>query len=99
MAFDWHAYVELAVFLQQQAGSAATPESFLRSALGRAYYGAFCHARNYARDWLGFQPRHDGDDHGRLREHLKRRRRRAVSDKLHRLREWRNESDYQDELV
>jgi hypothetical protein len=99
MAFDWKEFVELAVSLQQQAGNAADQESALRTALSRAYYGAFCYARNYARDWLGFHPRYDGDDHGRLREHLKRRRRRAVSDKLHRLREWRNESDYQDELT
>ena len=30
---------------------------------------------------------------------LKRKRRRGVSDKLHRLREWRNESDYEDQLT
>jgi hypothetical protein len=99
MPFDWKEYVELAQFLQQQAGSAANKEAALRSALSRAYFGAFCYARNYARDWLGFQPRYDGDDHGRLREHLKRKRRRGVSDKLQRLREWRNDSDYQDQLT
>jgi len=99
MAFDWSGYVQLALFLQERADSAADPEGFLRSAISRAYYGAFCYARNYARDWLGFEPRYDGDDHGRLREHLKRRRRRGVSDKLHRLREWRNACDYQDELA
>jgi hypothetical protein len=99
MAFDWKEYVALALSLQQQAGTAGNPEAVLRSALSRVYYGAFCYARNYARDWLRFRPRYDGDDHGRLREHLKRTRRRAVSDKLQRLREWRNESDYQDQLA
>ena len=98
MPFDWKEYLVLARSLQLQAGSAGNPEAFLRSALSRAYYGAFCYARNYARDWLGFQPRNDADDHGRLREHLKQKRRRAVADKLQRLREWRNECDYHDQL-
>jgi hypothetical protein len=82
MPFDWKEYLALARALQQQAGSAPNPEAVFRSALSRAYYGAFCYARNYARDWLGFHPRNDADDHGRLREHLKQRRRRSVADKL-----------------
>jgi hypothetical protein len=99
MPFDWKEYLDLAVFLQKQAGGAASAEALLRSAISRAYYGAFCHCRNYARDWLGFHPRNDADDHGRLREWLKQRRRRGVSDRLHRLREWRNECDYYDQLT
>jgi hypothetical protein len=98
MPFDWKAYIELARLLQQQASNAAYSEAYWRSALSRAYYGAFCYARNYARDWLGFRPRNDADDHGRLREHLKQKRRRGVADRLQRLREWRNECDYYDQL-
>jgi hypothetical protein len=97
MPFDWKMYVELSHFLQQQTGF-GDREALLRSALSRAYYGAFCYARNYARDWLGFQPRYEGEDHGRLRAHLKKRKRWRVSEKLERLRDWRNECDYQDEL-
>ena len=67
MAFDWKEYVELSRFLQRQTGSGVSPEAILRSALSRAYDGAFGHARNYARDWLGFKPRYEGEDHGRLR--------------------------------
>ena len=54
--------------------------------------------RNYARDHKGFVPREDADDHGRLRAHPKQGKLKGVSDKLERLREWRNECDYRDQL-
>ena len=98
MAFDWHRLLELARFLQQNADAVQPDEAVLRTVLSRAYYGAFCHARNYARDYLGFTPRNDPDDHGRLRAHLRSRRRKGDADRLDRLRQWRNESDYADEL-
>ena len=96
--FDWKHYFELAQLLQQEAEKTDNPQPFLRTSLSRLYYAAFCYARNYARDWLEFQPRNNGEDHGRLRDHLKMRRRRGTSDKLQRLREWRNECDYHDQL-
>jgi len=96
--FEWKLYLELSQFLQQESAKSDNPEPFLRTALSRAYYGTFCYARNYARDWLQFQPRYDGEDHGRLRDHLRKKRRRGTSDKLQRLREWRNECDYHDQL-
>src|SRR5258707_7165561 len=94
MPFDWKTFIELAQFLQEQAETTANPEALLRTALSRAYYGTFCYVRNHARDRLGFHPRDDGDDHGRLRAYLKNGKMRGVSDKLQRLREWRNECDY-----
>ena len=96
MAFDWKAFLALARDLQTQARGAANPESLLRTALSRAYYAAFCHSRNYAQAWLQFAARDDADDHGRLRAHLKTKKRRGVSERLDRLRQWRNESDYHD---
>lgn len=41
MSFDWKGYVHLAEELQKR-----TEESYLRSSISRAYYGAFCIARN-----------------------------------------------------
>ncbi len=99
MPFDWKQFLELAHDLEHQSAGSPHAETLLRSSLSRAYYAAFCYARNYSRDWLGFQPRNDADDHGRLREHLKRSRRRGIADRLQRLREWRNESDYLDQLT
>jgi hypothetical protein len=99
MAFEWKEYVELARFLQQQIGNSPNKEAVFRSAMSRAYYGAFCYVRNFARDRLGFKTRNDADDHGRLRERLKKGKMRGISDKLQRLREWRNECDYHDQLT
>jgi hypothetical protein len=98
MAFDWKTYLLVSRFLEQHAANASNREAFLRSAVSRAYYGAFCYVRNYARDRLGFQPRNNADDHGRLRVRLKKGKLRCISDKLERLREWRNGCDYEDNL-
>lgn len=97
MPSDWKAFIELARSLQQQAVGETDPEALLRTAVSRAYYGAFCLVRNHARDQLGFEPRNDADDHGRLRAHL-RGKRRQIAQRLDRLRQWRNESDYADQL-
>lgn len=97
MPFDWKAFIELARSLQHQAAGASDAEALLRTAVSRAYYGAFCFVRNHARDQLGFSPRNDADDHGRLRAHL-RGKRRQIAQRLDRLRQWRNESDYADQL-
>ncbi|HEV2947576.1 MAG TPA: hypothetical protein VGX70_09385 [Gemmataceae bacterium] len=99
MGFDWKLFVAVSRFQYSQAVNSGIGEAFLRSALSRAYYGAFCYSRNYARDWLGFIPRYDAEDHGRLRAHLKKSKRWKVSEKLERLRDWRNECDYKDELT
>ncbi len=102
MPFDWKALIDLAREWQRSVTGVtevAKADAVLRSALSRIYFGVFCHARNYARDWLGFQLRVDSDDHGRLRAHLKSRRRAGDSDRLDRLRRWRNECDYADELT
>ena len=101
MAFDWREYLDLARFLQSQASSHFTQEAGLRSAVSRTYYAAYGHALRYASDYLGFVPRRPEDraqDHGRLRAHLKRRRRGQVADTLSDLRDWRNECDYADDL-
>jgi len=97
MAFEWKAFLDLAHELHARARGATNPEAFLRTALSRAYYAAFCYARNYARDFLRFDPRDDPDDHGRLRNHLRSKKRGGTATRLDRLRQWRNESDYHDE--
>jgi len=48
-------------------------------------------------DQLGFVPKNDADDHGRLRAHV-RGKRLLLAQRLDRLRQWRNESDYADQL-
>ena len=98
MPFDWKQYLELARELVRlsESSDAGQNEAMLRSVVSRAYYAAFCHARNYSRDWLNFQPNNTADDHGRLRAFLKTGKRRGVAVKLDQLRQWRNEADYSD---
>lgn len=98
MPFDWKGFLALAQNLKHQAAASPEPEPFLRSAVSRAYFGAYCHARNYAKDFLGFDPREDADDHGRLRAHLKGKRRVGDANRLDQLRQLRNLADYVNEL-
>ena len=98
MPLDWNEFADLARVLEQQVKNAVHPEAYYRSAVSRAYFGAFGHAVNYGENFLQFAPRELVEDHGRLREHLKRRRRKGDSDRLEQLRQWRNEADYLNEL-
>ena len=99
MAFEWHQFLDVARKLQQEAVSSKNDtEAFQRSAVGRAYYAAFCHARNYAVRYLGYDIKGFGDHHGAVRAHLKKRRRNGDAARLDMLRQWRNEADYADDL-
>lgn len=57
MTFDWSGYFDLARELAviNTNDSAKTVEAKLRSSISRAYYAAFCLARNYLRDDLGYR--------------------------------------------
>lgn len=98
MPFDWQDYLDIAFALQQQAAAGLPREAALRSAISRAYYAAFCHARNYAHERHGLQLRYTADDHGLVKKHFMTRRARTVADRLDWLRIVRNKCDYQDAL-
>jgi len=98
MAFDWKSLVEVAKELNKHAGASGHPEAFYRSALSRAYFGAYGYAREYAYKFLGFVPREASEDHGRLRAHLQRKRRAGDADRVGILRQLRNEADYESAL-
>src|SRR5262245_23556497 len=97
MAFSWHEYLVLARWLLANPPPGVSEEAVQRAAISRAYYAAFGHALNYAVAYLGFQPRDNENDHGRLRQHLKNRKRKRVAECLGRLRDWRNPCDYENE--
>jgi hypothetical protein len=101
MRFDWREYLAVARFLNGQTSPGFSPEAGLRTIIGRAYYAAYGHALRYACDYLGFIPRQRIEertqDHGRLRAHLRQRRRARVSDRLRDLRDWRTLCDYDDD--
>ena len=98
MPFDWETYLRLAEFLNQ-GGFEFSDEAAYRCAASRAYFAAFCHARNFARDRQRFQPMEEAEDHGRLRAHFRLRNMRHISEDLDELRQHRNVCDYQDEVA
>jgi hypothetical protein len=99
--FDWREYLEVARFLRGQAGAGFSEEAGQRALISRAYYAAYGYALRYACDNLGFVPgrrlEDRTQDHGRLRAHLRQRRRAFVASKLERLRDWRNVCDYDED--
>ncbi len=98
VGFDWWEFLELAQHLQGQSGPRYSVEASNRSAVSRAYYAAFCSARNFAQEQQGFQVTHTAKDHARLVEHFKQQGGQWIrlAATLERLRRWRNECDYQD---
>jgi len=94
MSFDWSQYLDVARSLVGQ-GSKPIQEAAYRCAVSRAYYAAFCHARNYARDRHGFRPTRK-DAHRRVRKHFHNRGMSHIADKLLDLSRWRNDCDYED---
>jgi hypothetical protein len=99
MTFDWKEYFALAVFLENQAGAGFTVEATTRCAVSRAYYAAFCYARNYAEAKLGYVRLKGGQDHRGVREHYKKRGMYPIANKLGTLYRWRGDCDYEDEMI
>ena len=101
--FDWRDYLALANDLgsgvQGRIVPIQTSEATDRCAVSRAYYAAFCHARNYAAAHLGFVPTNTGADHWLLRQHLERRGRKPIANRLRRLHTWRKRCDYDNVVV
>ena len=98
MAFDWKEFLKLARFLSGESDVRYSREGAYRSAVSRAYFAAFCYARNYARDNQGFVPTGKWEDHGRLRRHFQDIGRIDIAFCLDDLRQWRNACDYHDEV-
>ena len=96
MAFSWAEFLELAEFLAGNQASPPTSEAASRTAVSRAYYAAFCHARHYARSQLGYRPAGTAADHTTLRRHLGVHGQFRIARRLDNLRTWRNLCDYED---
>jgi uncharacterized protein (UPF0332 family) len=102
MMFDWSDYLDLAKELAGRMASHATEEAKLRSSVSRAYYAAFCKARNYLRDIEGRSIPSTGDAHVFVRDefrHSADRLRRKIGNNLNRLRIDRNKVDYDDSVT
>ena len=100
MKFDWKEYLEIAERLHQEGGEAQE-----RAAIGRAYYAAFCSARNWLKNdetieitrstshatiWKYFSP--EGEKHTP-------RQKKQIARLGDNLRECRNAADYDNEMI
>ncbi len=100
MTFSWAQFVEIAEYLKNQGDAdEALQEAAYRCSVSRAYYGAYRHAENYAKDTGHYIPRNIGTDHGTLRTWFEGRNMREVSRRLRRLHQWRKECDYNEPLL
>lgn len=107
MPFDWNQYLILAKSLSGDDDAMCNDESYDRSAVSRAYYAAFCLARNYARDHYSYHPRYTAEDHIEVRKYyaslvnqltgILRGKILMIPSQLENLRLWRNNCDYKDE--
>jgi|WetSurMetagenome_2_1015567.scaffolds.fasta_scaffold627783_2 uncharacterized protein (UPF0332 family) len=97
MPFEWAHFLDIAKYLFNQAHENAIIQTnaAYRSAISRAYYAAFGHAKVFAMDVMGFAPTGNEDDHLLLRDHFKDNQMPEIARKLHQLRQWRNQSDYE----
>lgn len=95
MCFDWREYFNLARCLQCKGWFTYSDEAAYRCAVSRAYYAAFCHPRNYARDNHQFTPMRTGKDHKKVRDHFQDRNP-PIATKLSRLQLLRGQCDYDD---
>ena len=101
MSFDWTEYLNLAETLVREKAIFTNEEACLRAAISRAYYSAFCAARNRARDLDGLAVTNATADHGLVKQHYQAatdRRRKKIGTWLDRLRLNRNHVDYEDSV-
>jgi len=97
MQFQWSHFIDIAAFLFNHADDTTIPrEAAYRSAISRAYYAAFCHAKWYAKEHCSFEPADNEEDHRDLRNYFKNHGKKELARHLTQLRQWRNESDYDD---
>jgi hypothetical protein len=98
MPFPWKELVELARDLQHRAAAAPGSEALFRSAINRAYFGAFGQALTYAAEKHGFHPTATADDHAKLIKHFRDRPKfTGVYQRLQSIRVSRCVADYEDD--
>jgi hypothetical protein len=101
MSFPWIDYLTVAEALIQARNTFAPAEARYRVAISRAYYAAYCAARNHARDTESYVPVPTGRDHGLVAEYYLAgisRAHRQIGQTLQRLLLERHRADYDDDM-
>ncbi len=98
MPFNWKEYLDISRYLCGDYSVAITREGSLRAAVSRAYYAAFCHARNYAINRFSFKPSGYASDHSAVRRRYSATKLSVVNKYLGDLQGWREQCDYDNEV-
>ncbi len=101
MTFDWAEYLNLAQELAGRATTPSTREARMRSAVSRAYYAAFCKARNQLRDGGDREIPSTGEAHPYVWNKFQSRSEplcRKIGQNGNRLRRKRRAADYDDAI-
>ena len=96
MSFEWKDFYSIAEHLRDNASNISATEAAQRSAISRAYYAAFCHARDVAIAKHGYKSM-GSDDHRLLRD-VYRTRMPKIATYLEDLKQWRKSCDYESKL-
>ena len=97
MTFDWSEFYRFAEYLQKDS-SFDCQEAVQRTIVSRAYYAAFCMAKETAERKYKIPFKGNGTDHRRICVEYAKRERRDISDALRELRKFRNMCDYQKDI-
>jgi uncharacterized protein (UPF0332 family) len=93
MSFIWAEFLTIANYLYQE-DHGLPQEAAFRSAVSRAYYAAFRHARDFAQKYQHYSPKGSGEDHYFLINHFKNRKEIRIGIDLDTLRKDRDQCDY-----
>lgn len=104
MTFEWKDFINVARHLNGQKGADCPEDAAHRSAVNRAYYGAYGHSTEYAKINLDFKPTGWGTDHKNLRMEFVRASRdnptmAEIASNLAELHEWRKKCDYHNAII
>lgn len=102
MTFEWAQYLNVARELASVKSDPPTDEARSRSAISRAYYAAFCTARNFLLNREGLTISRSGRAHGEVRRGFLKssdKAKKQVANRLKQLKEFRRRADYDDEFV
>lgn len=101
MSFDWKEYLNLGLVLHGLQPKNFKQEAALRSSVSRIYYSCYHLALEYVISNYGYIPvtRHPGENHWRVRDELRRNRKRFITRKLSDLHQKRKQCDYDDVVV
>lgn len=98
--FEWSTFLQLADELVARDGTDSVAEACWRSAISRAYYGAFHHALAYAKIYENYQPprKDEGSAHWHLIDFIGKipayRQHKQIHDLMKSLRDARVLADY-----